>query len=177
HLGETSAVTLERKKLFSRAIGKPKPAVTPPPPQPSPEPAQEAAPAVDDSKQEAVSEAPVAAPKSVSGTPPSSVASLAKKRGFKNMPIERSAVHPSPVVAPQPAAPAVPQEQQQPATLPESAAVTSSVPTPETEAASKDKDSWEETSSSEGEPAKAAVVHEEAEVPEGEETPSAQSSE
>ncbi|EER09864.1 eukaryotic initiation factor 4f, putative [Perkinsus marinus ATCC 50983] len=176
HLGETSAVTLERKKLFSRAIGKPKVAVTPPPPpQQQPEPVQEEASTttVEASRPEAVPEAPVSATKPALETPPPTMVSLAKKRGFKNIPIDRSAVHPSPVVAPQPVT--VPGEHEQEG-LPESAAViTSSVPTPETEAASKDKDSWEETSSSEGEPLKAAGVPEE--LTEGEETPSAQSSE
>ncbi|EER13158.1 eukaryotic initiation factor 4f, putative [Perkinsus marinus ATCC 50983] len=171
HLGETSAVTLERKKLFSRAIGKPKVTVAP---LPRVEPVQEAATteAVDEGKPEAVLETPVAPIKPAIAVSPSPVVSIAKKRGFKNIPIERSAVHPSPVVAPQQLTAPVDLQQQQPV-LPEPAVVTSF----ETGHVSKEKDSWEETSSSEGEAVRDTEVHKEAEGTEGEGTPSAESSE
>lgn len=91
---------------------------------------------------------------------------------IRNIPIERSAVHPSPVVAPQQLTAPVDLQQQQPV-LPEPAVVTSS----EAGHASKEKDSWKETSSSESEAVRAAEVHEEAEGTEGGETPSAGSSE
>ncbi|KAF4675890.1 hypothetical protein FOL47_007132 [Perkinsus chesapeaki] len=159
HLGETSAVTLERKKLFSRAIGKAKPAPPSPVQQPS-EPVVQRSPVEEETKPEEAQASKPAEP--VAAAAPS-VVSLAKKRGFKNVAIDRSAVHPSPAVVPQQPEPAVEVEQQQHSVTEELPAPAVVGTTPETDTTSKDKDTWEETSSS-GEAPEAAGSEESVEI-------------